>query len=156
MDKLLTLGERLRYAREKAGISQEALAKRIPAKNAKGHVSTGLIGQLERDENAGSKHLAKAAQLLGVTLDWLEYGLNESETLKPVTGGIPVATATQAAAQAFKASQVVSGMDEAQFIKMFLLFCNIDEPVQNKQSNQSISGNSNFQIGGNHTGDIKK
>lgn len=64
-----TLAERIRAARDNAGLSQVALASAIG-------ITQQSVQYLENPaKNAqGSKHLAKIARTCGVTIEWLETG----------------------------------------------------------------------------------
>lgn len=83
-----TLADRLKYARQQCKLSQTELAK-------KSDVSQGLIGQLERGENEGTKHIAKIANALGVDAFWLTDGIGVGEprptgaTISIKTDGMP-------------------------------------------------------------------
>lgn len=63
----MTVGSRLRAERIAQGLSQDAVAKRSG-------VTQGLIAQIERGTNQGSKHIVRIAEALGVSADWLAYG----------------------------------------------------------------------------------
>ena len=93
--------------------------------------------------------LSAIAQALDVSLEWLINNQNHTgmDSTAPVMSGqaIPVETAKQAAAQAYAAAQAVGNLDSEQFVKMFLLFCKVDErPAVNPPSHvQTIEGNHN-------------
>lgn len=70
-----TLGERLRAVREERGLSQKGLAAKVG-------VSQQLIGQIEKDENQGTKHIAKLAHALEVSSYWLETGNGPREPVR--------------------------------------------------------------------------
>ena len=74
-----TLKERLIYAREQKGISQEQLSKAIV-------VSQSAIAALETGRNQGTTHIAKIADVLGVSPMWLETGQGE---MYPITTASP-------------------------------------------------------------------
>jgi SOS-response transcriptional repressor LexA len=61
------IGERVKYAREKIGMSQTALAEAVGIRQP-------TISDLEKGGNQGTKKLNAIAKVLGVNLDWLEYG----------------------------------------------------------------------------------
>jgi transcriptional regulator with XRE-family HTH domain len=61
-----TLQKRLKSAREEAGLSQAALAKKVGMKQPS-------YSELETKEDAGSKNLLEIADALGVRLRWLKY-----------------------------------------------------------------------------------
>ncbi|QMT41800.1 helix-turn-helix domain-containing protein [Kingella oralis] len=65
-----TLKDRLIYAREQKGISQEQLGKAI-------NKSQSAIAALETGRNQGSTNIAKIAEVLGVSAIWLETGQGE-------------------------------------------------------------------------------
>jgi len=67
LPRMDTFGSRVKEARAKAKLSQEALARKVG-------VSQGLIGQIEKGINGGSQHIASLARHLGVSADWLESG----------------------------------------------------------------------------------
>lgn len=66
-----SLGARIRSARKNAGLTQDRLARRIG-------VSHSLVSQWETGlvQAVSAQHLAAAARVLGVSLDWL---LGESD-----------------------------------------------------------------------------
>lgn len=53
-------------------LSQEQLARKVG-------VSQGLIAQIEKGTNQGSKHIASIARALNVSADWLETGLGQRD-----------------------------------------------------------------------------
>lgn len=67
MIPLATVGERLCFARERAGLTQSELAKRAG-------VSQGTIGNIESGTRNRPRNLLKIARALGVSPDWLESG----------------------------------------------------------------------------------
>lgn len=62
-----TIGERIKWAREQRGLSQEALAK-------KAGVSQGTIGNIESGLRKQPRDLLKIARALQASPDWLESG----------------------------------------------------------------------------------
>lgn len=65
---LSTMGARLRYAREKAHLTQEAVAEQVGRTH-------GAVGQWERDETTPELGVfIEAAELYGASLDWLVWG----------------------------------------------------------------------------------
>ena len=74
-----TLKDRLIYAREQKGISQEQLGKAI-------NKSQSAIAALETERNQGSTNIAKIAEVLGVSPMWLETGQGE---MYPITTASP-------------------------------------------------------------------
>lgn len=74
-----TLKDRLIYAREQKGISQEQLGKAI-------NKSQSAIAALETGRNQGSTNIAKIADVLGVSPMWLETGQGE---MYPITTAAP-------------------------------------------------------------------
>lgn len=65
-----TLGERLKFARVSAGISQEKLAKILG-------ISQGTIGHIENGVTKHTKYIVDLAQAVGVKPDWLATGVGE-------------------------------------------------------------------------------
>ena len=74
-----TLKERLVYAREQKKMSQTALGKAIGK-------SQSAIAALETGRNQGTTHIAKIADVLGVSPMWLETGQGE---MYPITTASP-------------------------------------------------------------------
>lgn len=74
-DHLATLPQRLAYAREAAGLNRSALALRAGLNPS--HVR--LIEEGDREHPSGTT-LAKLAEALGVSLDWLVRGIGEGPT----------------------------------------------------------------------------
>ena len=72
-----TLKDRLIYAREQKGISQEQLGKAI-------NKSQSAIAALETGRNQGSTNIAKIAEILGVSAIWLETGQGEMYSNTPI------------------------------------------------------------------------
>lgn len=68
---LLTLSERVRYARERRGLTQADL-------NDKAGVPKGTVGVLEQRQTNQSKHARALAQALVVSYEWLLDGVGES------------------------------------------------------------------------------
>ena len=66
-----TLAERLKYAREAAGISQAELAKRADLR------SQSAIAMLETGQKKGSASIADIAQALNVDVHWLSKGIGQ-------------------------------------------------------------------------------
>jgi len=62
-----TIGSRIREQRTALGLSQLALASRAG-------VTQGLIAQIERGDNKGSKHIVAISRALGVSAEWLADG----------------------------------------------------------------------------------
>lgn len=62
-----SLGTRIRHAREKAKLSQAQLAERVGIKQPS-------VQAIETGKAAGTKHLMKLSEVLGVTPEWLSYG----------------------------------------------------------------------------------
>lgn len=58
------LAERIKFARQGAGLTQRELAERLS-------VSAGAVGQWETDGLPSTERLAALASVLGVTVDWL-------------------------------------------------------------------------------------
>lgn len=78
-----TLGERLKWARERKGISQEELGK------AAG-MTQGGVGHLEQDLRKTSRRIAQLAHALGVDPIWLAEGKGDPDT--PSESGAPINT----------------------------------------------------------------
>ena len=72
-----TLKERLVYAREQKKMSQTALGKAIGK-------SQSAIAALETGRNQGTTHIAKIADVLGVSPMWLETGQGEMYSNTPI------------------------------------------------------------------------
>lgn len=68
---LLTLSDRVRYAREKRGLTQADL-------NDKAGVPKGTVGVLEQRQTNQSKHARALAMALAVNYEWLLDGIGES------------------------------------------------------------------------------
>lgn len=66
-----TIADRVRARRNKLGLSQKELAKKIG-------VSQGTIGQLESGRNNSTKHIYQLAMALAVDVLWLLYGKPET------------------------------------------------------------------------------
>lgn len=71
MNTKTTFGDRLRQAREEAGISQEALAKAVSMRQ-------GAISLLERNINKSTVNVFALADALGVDARWLGTGTHRS------------------------------------------------------------------------------
>ncbi len=69
---LITLGERLKFARKKRGLSQASLAKLAG-------VAQGTIGNLESGERKSPRGLLSIARALKVDPNWLETGKGHAE-----------------------------------------------------------------------------
>jgi transcriptional regulator with XRE-family HTH domain len=63
----MTLNERVRRAREHAGLSIPELARRID-------ISQPTLWALENTPGRGSKYIAHIAKATGVRWEWLQYG----------------------------------------------------------------------------------
>lgn len=70
---MTSIGDRLRSARSAKGWSQQELAAHVG-------VSVAVVSRWERGDtkNPKSEHLTKAAEGLGVSLDWLSTGAERS------------------------------------------------------------------------------
>ena len=67
----MTIGSRLKYARQEHELSQEKLAELVG-------VTRGACGQWENGRSKPSvEHLSKLAKALGVRFDWLATGRGE-------------------------------------------------------------------------------
>jgi transcriptional regulator with XRE-family HTH domain len=78
-----TLGERVKYARELRGWSQNQLDKRAG-------FSVGRVSRIERNERAPSADtLAKLAATLGVRADWILSGLPPMEAASVEPDPVP-------------------------------------------------------------------
>lgn len=75
-----TLAQRLKAAREKAGLSQAALAKAIGS-------GQSTIGSIENGRNHGSGKLLQIARALNVSADWLESGRGAMSVAAPTKAG---------------------------------------------------------------------
>lgn len=70
-DEVTTLGERIGVARERAGLSQEDLAKSLAVK-------TATLSEWENDSSEPrSTRLTLIAGILGVSPGWLLYGIGD-------------------------------------------------------------------------------
>lgn len=65
-----SLGERLRYAREKLGLSQGGLAEKLG-------VSQQAVQNVETGRARKPRYLFEASRILGVSYDWLLFGVDE-------------------------------------------------------------------------------
>lgn len=72
--KLDTLGQRLRYARTIAGMTQEELA-------AKAGTTQDAITKIERDIIKRPKDLEAIAKVLNVSPAWLQFGIEQLDKL---------------------------------------------------------------------------
>jgi hypothetical protein len=142
------IGDKIDAVLKQKDMKRTAMGKKIgailgvkpPSSQAmRGWITTGRI-----DKN----WLSAIAQSLDVSLEWLinSQNLTGMENTPPVSGhSIPVEVAKHAVAQAYAAAQAVGNLDSEQFVKMFLLFCKVDErPAVNPPSHvQTIEGNHN-------------
>lgn len=74
-----TFAERLKASRETAKITQTELAKRVG-------LVQGAIAQMENGRNAGSRHIGKIADTLGVRALWLETGKGPQQASNTIIG----------------------------------------------------------------------
>ncbi|PWD85831.1 LexA family protein [Ignatzschineria cameli] len=81
------LKERLKEARKRMGISREKLAELAG-------VSTSTITFLENGRNDGSKFLVEIARVLGVTAEWLMYGIDSNTPTTAEVRPMPNTTPT--------------------------------------------------------------
>ncbi len=72
MKNMNSFGDRLRFARKQAGMSQEALANAAT-------VSQGVISKIERGDQESSTNINEFAKILGCNAYWLETGKEEPE-----------------------------------------------------------------------------
>jgi transcriptional regulator with XRE-family HTH domain len=98
----ITLQDRLREARKRAGLSQSAVASAVG-------IAQGTYSDLERIKGSGSKHIVAIARVLGVTPDWLLTGTGEEES----------AASASRAAQREEVYAIVESMSDAD-LKTFL------------------------------------
>jgi phage repressor protein C with HTH and peptisase S24 domain len=75
-----TLAKRLSDAMKSAGLNQPGLARTASKPNAP--VSQQVVHHLLSARNTSSKHLPAIAEALGVSLDWLARGGEQSATLR--------------------------------------------------------------------------
>jgi len=75
--EMSTVGNRVKSAREKSGITQGELAKRVNA-------SQQMISELERGNVENSRKLVLIASVLNVSANWLATGISE-DTESPST-----------------------------------------------------------------------
>lgn len=71
----MSIGERIRSARKRAGMTQSELAKKVGMKQA-------TLSQLETGESEGSKLIVGLAHHLGVSAIWLQTGRGEPTLIK--------------------------------------------------------------------------
>lgn len=81
-----SLGTRLRTAREKAGLSQAELARRVGIKQPS-------IQAIESGKVAGTKHLNTIARVLSVDPNWLEVPQKAAETFEEKSSHVKGLTA---------------------------------------------------------------
>lgn len=67
-----TIGERLRLAREKRGLTQAQLANRVRVQ-----LTQGTIGHIESGRNENSRYIVWIAAALNVRAEWLLTGQGE-------------------------------------------------------------------------------
>lgn len=86
-----TLAKRLSDAMKSAGLNQPGLARAASKANAP--VSQQVVHHLLSARNTSSKHLPAIAEALGVSLDWLARGGEQTATLRrsPAKNGGPQA-----------------------------------------------------------------
>jgi len=94
-----TLADRLKYAREALGWSQEYLAQ-------KAGVSQGTIGNVESGLRKQPRDLVEIATAMGVNVEWLKNGKGPMPTL-PTSGPAPVRHALDADQQAATLAQAL-------------------------------------------------
>jgi len=87
---LRTLGERVRWARDLAGISARRLDKL--AKLSAGHARAIETGRKQTVEASTAR---KLASVLGVTLDWLLCGTGRRPTPESVRAAVAASTPKQ-------------------------------------------------------------
>lgn len=78
-EALREFGRRVREARERAGLSRDALAALIPARTDKGHLSGAAIEKWEKGNWPQLPNVLAAAEALGVSPAWL---------LQPIIGEV--------------------------------------------------------------------
>jgi len=67
----MALGKRVREARERSGLTQEELARKVGMTQA-------AIHALEKRDSQGSRKIAELAKALGVDMGWLANGVREA------------------------------------------------------------------------------
>lgn len=72
-----TLGQRLRQAREQAGLSQSELARRVGIKQP-------TVSDLEQDKSKDSRYTVQLAKATGANATWLATGRGEMATREPL------------------------------------------------------------------------
>jgi phage repressor protein C with HTH and peptisase S24 domain len=84
-----TLAKRLSDAMKSAGLNQPGLARAASKPSAP--VSQQVVHHLLSARNTSSKHLPAIAEALGVSLDWLARGGEQTATLRrsPAKNGVP-------------------------------------------------------------------
>jgi transcriptional regulator with XRE-family HTH domain len=111
MTKLQEFGDRLKYAREQAKLTQTQLAGRVG-------IVQSVIANIENGRNESSRHLVKIAEVLGVEPLWLNEGRgprtlesnNSSEHLSTYPKRINVAGSSQLADCAW--TQIIAGEND--------------------------------------------
>ena len=147
--------ERLEWAMANAKKTRKDLSLVIDA-------SVQAIGQVlnsDGKKNFTAVNCAESAKYLGVDFYWLATGKGSPLQPSIADGLIEIEAASQAVRRLYRSQQSVGELSEEQFVQMFKLLC--DESGANKSPSdksikQSISGDRNFQIAGNNTGDIKR
>jgi transcriptional regulator with XRE-family HTH domain len=69
-----TLASRLRYARERKGLTQEELARAVGT-------SQQVINHIETGQTKKPRKIEDIANILGVSPAWLQFGIEELDTL---------------------------------------------------------------------------
>lgn len=77
-DKPVTFGQRIRFARQAAKLSQGKLGQKVGT-------SQGMISELESDKYPSSTFTPRLAEVLNVSSVWLAYGRGRQERLEPVS-----------------------------------------------------------------------
>lgn len=93
-----SVGERLKWARERLGIGQTELAKRAGLKNQ------SIVGSLESGHRKNSSHVPALADALGINPKWLSTGKGVPEDLcegnvspgPRIRGNVPIINNVQA------------------------------------------------------------
>lgn len=73
-DSLRTLAARLRYARERKGLTQEELARAVGT-------SQQVINHIEIGKTKKPRKIERIAQVLDVSPAWLQFGIEELDAL---------------------------------------------------------------------------
>lgn len=77
-----SIGSRIKQARERLGLSQEAFAKPLG-------VTRGAVGNWERDQGIKRENLVQIAERYGLTVDWLASGSGSPPAVREPSNATP-------------------------------------------------------------------